>query len=50
MPKGVRLKSKQVVAKPREIEVKPLQGKDVLKACSSGTRFHRRLYYDGQGH
>jgi len=33
MPKGVRLKPKQVVAKQRQIEVKLSQGKDVLKAC-----------------
>ncbi len=33
MPKGVRLKPEQVVAKLREIEVKLSQGKDVLKAC-----------------
>jgi len=33
MPKGVRLKPEQVVAKLREIEVKLSQGKDVLVAC-----------------
>jgi hypothetical protein len=33
MPKGVRLKPEQVVAKLREIEVKLSQGKDVLTAC-----------------
>jgi len=33
MPKGVRLKPKQVVAKLRQIEVKLSQGKDVLTAC-----------------
>ena len=33
MPKGVRLKAEQVVAKLREIEVKLSQGKDVLTAC-----------------
>ena len=32
MPKGVRLKPEQAVAKLREIEVKLGQGKDVLKA------------------
>ncbi len=33
MPKGVRLKPEQIVAKLREIEVKIGQGKDVLSAC-----------------
>ena len=33
MPKGVRLKPEQVVARLREIEVKLSQSKDVLKAC-----------------
>lgn len=33
MPKGVRLKLEQVVAKLREIKVKLSQGKDVLTAC-----------------
>ena len=33
MPKGVRLKPEQVVARLREIEVKLSQGKDVLTAC-----------------
>jgi len=33
MPKGVRLKPEQAVAKLREIEVKLSQGKDVLVAC-----------------
>jgi len=33
MPKGVRLKPEQVVAKLRQIEVKLAQGKDVLTAC-----------------
>jgi hypothetical protein len=33
MPKGVRLKPQQVVAKLREIEVKLAQGKEVLTAC-----------------
>jgi len=33
MPKGVRLKPEQIVAKLREIEVKIDQGKDVLSAC-----------------
>ena len=32
MPKGVRLKPEQIVAKLREIEVKIGQGKDVLSA------------------
>jgi hypothetical protein len=35
MPKGIRLKSEQIVAKLREIEVKIGQGKDVLTACPS---------------
>ncbi|MBM3450139.1 MAG: transposase [Armatimonadetes bacterium] len=33
MPKGVRLKPEQIVAKLREIEIKTGQGKDVLAAC-----------------
>ena len=33
MPKGVRLKPEQIVAKLREIEIKIGQGKDVLSAC-----------------
>jgi len=33
MPKGVRLKPEQAVAKLREIEVKLSQGRDVLTAC-----------------
>jgi hypothetical protein len=33
MPKGVRLKPEQIVAKLREIEVKMAQAKDVLTAC-----------------
>jgi len=33
MPKGVRLKPEQIVAKLREIELKVGQGKDVLSAC-----------------
>ena len=33
MPKGIRLKPEQIVAKLREIEVKIGQGKDVLSAC-----------------
>jgi len=33
MPKGVRLKPKQAVAKLRQIEVKLSQRKDVLAAC-----------------
>jgi hypothetical protein len=33
MPKGVRVKPEQIVAKLREIEVKMGQGKDVLTAC-----------------
>jgi hypothetical protein len=33
MPKGVRLKPEQIVAKLREIGVKMGQGKDVLTAC-----------------
>ena len=37
MPKGVRLKPEQIVAKLREIEVKIGQGKDVLSANHEGT-------------
>jgi len=33
MPKGVRLKPEQIVAKLREIDIKIGQGKDVLSAC-----------------
>ncbi len=33
MPKGVRLKPEQIVAKLREIELTIAQGKDVLSAC-----------------
>ena len=33
MPKGLRLKPEQAVAKLREIEVKLSQGKDVLTVC-----------------
>jgi hypothetical protein len=33
MPKGVRLKPEQIVAKLREIEVKIDHSKDVLTAC-----------------
>ncbi len=33
MPKGVRLKQEQIVAKLREIEVEIGLGKDVLIAC-----------------
>ncbi len=33
MPKGVGLKTEQIVDKLREIEVKIGQGKDVLTAC-----------------
>jgi hypothetical protein len=36
MPKGVRLKHEQIVAKLCEIEVKIGQGKDVLSACRDG--------------
>ena len=40
MPKGVRLKREQVVAKLREIEVKLSQGKDVLTSSAHLTRCH----------
>jgi transposase-like protein len=33
MPKGIRFKPEQIVAKLREIEVRMGQGKDVLTAC-----------------
>jgi hypothetical protein len=36
MPKGVRLKPEQIVAKLREIEVKMGQGKDVLTVNRPG--------------
>ena len=38
MPKGIRLKPEQIVAKLREIEVKIGQGKDVLTACREAGR------------
>ena len=52
MPKGVRLKPEQVVAKLREIEVKLSQGKDVLTACreagATDTSYYRwRREYGG---
>ena len=45
MPKGVRLKPEQVVAKLREIEVKLSQGKDVLTACREGAGATDKSYY-----
>ena len=39
MPKGVRLKPEQIVAKLREIEVKIGQGKDVLSGWLVGVQF-----------
>ena len=52
MPKGVRLKPEQVVAKLREIEVKLSQGKDVLTACREAgatdkSYYHWRREYGG---
>jgi hypothetical protein len=44
MPKGVRLKPEQIVAKLREIEVKMGQGKDVLTACrEAGASAHQSV-------
>ena len=45
MPKGVRLKPEQVVAKLREIEVKLSQGKDVLTACREASATDRSYYH-----
>ena len=44
MPKGVRLKAEQVVAKLREIEVKLSQGKDVLTACREAGATDKSYY------
>lgn len=44
MPKGIRLKPEQIVAKLREIEVKIGQGKDVLTACRE-TAVTDKSYY-----
>ena len=44
MPKGVRLKPEQVVAKLREIEVKLSQGKDVLTACREAGATDKSYY------
>jgi len=44
MPKGVRLKPKQAVAKLRQIEVKLSQGKDVLVACREAGVTHKSYY------
>jgi len=38
MPKGVRLKPEEIVAKLRELEFKIGQGKDVLSACQAATK------------
>jgi putative transposase len=45
MPKGVRLKAEQVVAKLREIEVKLSQGKDVLTACREASATDMSYYH-----
>lgn len=52
MPRGVRLKPEQIVAKLREIEVKLSQGKDVMTACreaqtSDKTYYRWRREYGG---
>jgi len=44
MPKGVRLKPEQIVAKLREIEVKIGQGKDVLSACREAGATDKSYY------
>ena len=44
MPKGIRLKPEQIVAKLREIEVKIGQGKDVLTACREAETTDKRYY------
>jgi len=44
MPKGVRLKPKQIVAKLRQIEVKIGQGKDVLTACREAGAADKSYY------
>lgn len=44
MPKGVRLKLEQIVAKLREIEVKVGQGKDVLTACREAGATDKSYY------
>eukprot|EP01041_Mallomonas_annulata_P015274 gene15274-32362_t len=44
MPKGVRLKPEQIVAKLREIEIKIGQGKDVLSACREAGATDKSYY------
>jgi len=44
MPKGVRLKPEQIVAKLREIELKIGQGKDVLSACREAAATDKSYY------
>jgi len=44
MPKGVRLKPEQIVAKLREIEVKIGQGKDVPTACREAGATDKSYY------
>ena len=44
MPKGVRLKPEEIVAKVREIEVKIGQGKDVLSACREAGATDKNYY------
>ncbi len=44
MPKGIRLKPEQIVAKLREIEVKIGQGKDVLTACREAGATDKSYY------
>jgi len=44
MPKGVRIKPEQIVAKLREIEVKIGQGKDVLSVCREAEATDKSYY------
>jgi len=44
MPKGIRLKPEQIVAKLREIEVKIGQGKGVLTACREAGATDKSYY------
>jgi len=44
MPKAVRLKPKQIVAKLHGIEVKTSQGKDVLTACRKAGATDKSYY------
>ena len=44
MPKGIRLKPEQIVAKLREIEVKIGQGKAVLTSCREAGATDKSYY------